>query len=80
MTVDPATWKMLEQYKAIRTERQPMTAIGSLMAGSGVQGLDLSKLPDKSELLETQHELSLIYDQIGYLYRELHQKGMREYL
>jgi hypothetical protein len=84
MTHDPANWTLLEQYKELRAKRDQrqtklrhwgseLTSVGYLLT-SGVTTLDLSKLPEKTEISETQR------DQVAYLERELRQKGMGEYL
>jgi hypothetical protein len=91
MTHDPANWTMLEQYKELRAQRdqreakakvwgQRLTSIGEMLVSGAITSVDLSPLPEKIELVEVQRELSLLYDQIAYLRRELRNKGMGDYL
>jgi hypothetical protein len=91
MTPDPAMWKMLEQYKELRAEKDrreakgkhwghKFSAVGEFLVSNGMKIADFSELPTTTELIETQRELSLLYDQIACLRRELQQKGMGDYL
>jgi hypothetical protein len=84
---DAANWKMLEQFKQLRAERDQrealarhwgniFTSVGELLASGVLRGVDISKLPEKTAMLEAQQELSLLYDQIANLRRELSRVGM----
>jgi hypothetical protein len=88
---DAAHWQTLQQYKQLRAERDRreamarqwgnvLVSVGELLESGGIAASDPSKLPDKTVMLETKHELSFLYDQIAGLRKELKRAGMEEFL
>ncbi len=90
---DAANWRILQQYKQLRAEKDQreamaknwgcaLVSVGEPLACCGgiITRLDLSKLPERTAMQETQRELSLPNDQIASLRKELQRVGLSEFL
>lgn len=88
---DASHWQTLQQYKQLRAERERREAsarqwgnnllsVGEIMVSGGITIADLTTLPEKTTILETQRELKLLHEQIANLRKELERHGMGELL
>ncbi len=88
---DAANWQILNQYKLLRAEKTQreklagswghfLVSVGNPLSSCGgiLHSLDLSRLPEKSELLEAQRELRVLNDQVAFLREQLRRAGMAD--